>query len=165
MMGWNILLWAWVESTTLKSAPSLRLRSTGLYFLGSYYAGYRWGIEFSVPLPTLLQLQSCLVPCISARIFIIPKLQNILCKWFLSELFSLCVEHLPNCYSVRPTISLSGIVGTSDRCFREHLFHALPTERILNRLRSIPSQHLIFDYSSEMVDMLEIIVKWLQVSC
>ena len=154
-----------MESTTLKSAPTLRLRSTGLYFLGTCYPVCRWRIGFSLPLPTLLQLQSCLVPCISPRIFIIPKLRNIRWKQFFSELISLCVEHLPNCYSVRPTISLSGIVGTSDRCFREHLFHALPTERILNRLRSIPSQHLIFDYSSEMVDMLEIIVKWLQVSC
>ena len=165
MMGWNILLWARVESTTFTSAPSLRLRSTRLYFLGSCYLGYRWRIEFSVPLPTLLQLQSCLVPCISHRIFIIPKLRNICWKQFLSELFSLCIEHLPNFYSVRRIISLSGNV-ISDWCFREHLCHALPTEMIFNLLRSIPSHRLIPVYSRKLrLDILEIIVKWLQVSC
>ena len=49
--------------------------------------------------------------------------------------------------------------------FREHLSHALPTEMILYILRSIRSESLILDYSSElMLDTLEIIVKWLQVS-
>ena len=155
-----------MESITLKSAPSLRLRSTGLYFLGTCYPVYRWRIEFSLPLPTLLQLQSCLVPCISARIFIIPKLQNIRCKQFFGELFSLCIGHLPNCYSVRPIISLSWMVSTTNRYFREHLSHALPTERIFNLLRSSPSERLILLYSPElMIDILEIIIKWLQVSC
>ena len=93
MIGWNILLCARVESTTFKSAPSLRLRSTGLYFLGSCYPMYRWTIEFSLPLPTLLQLQSCLVLCISPLIIIIPKLPNTRCKQSLSELPSLCTEN------------------------------------------------------------------------
>ena len=49
-------------------------------------------MEFPVPLLTLLQLQSYLVPFISARIFIILKLQNIHWRQFfdaitLSELF------------------------------------------------------------------------------
>ena len=97
MIGWNILLWARVDSITLtgKLAPSqaLGLRSTAiLYFLGTCYPVYQWRREFSVPLLTLLQLQSYLVPCISARIFIIPKLQNIRCKQFLCELFSLCID-------------------------------------------------------------------------
>ena len=102
MMGCDILLWAPVDSATIKSAHSLCLRSTawGLYFLGTCYPVSRWRIEFSVPLLTLLQLQSYLVPCISARTFIIPKLPNIRCKQFPSELSSLCTEHLPNYYSL-----------------------------------------------------------------
>ena len=154
-----------MESTTLKSAPSLGLRSTGLYFLGTCYPVYQWRIEFSVHLLSLLQLQSYLVPCISPQRFIIPKSQNILCKQFLSVFFSLFIEHLPNCYSVRPRISFSWIVEP-DRCFREHLSHCLPTEMIFNLLRSIPSERLIRDYSPELMpDILEIIIKWLQASC
>ena len=127
---------------------------------------YRRRVEFSVPLPTLLQLQSYLVPCISARISIIPKLRNIRWKQFLSELFSLCIEYLPNGYpaSVRPIISLLGNVKL-DWCFREHLSHAFPTERIFNLLRSIPPERFILLYSPELIiDILEIIIKWLQVS-
>ena len=156
-----------MESTTLKLAPSLGLRSTGLYFLGNCYRGYRWRIEFSVLLLSLLQLQSYLVPCISARIFIIPKLPNIHCTLFISKLFSLYIEHLPNYYSARSTTSLPRIVR-QDWCFREHLSHALPTETIFYLLRSIRSEHLIGpgDYSPElMLDVLEIIIKWLQVRC
>ena len=173
-----MLLWARgpVDSIagTFNLAPSLGLRSTRLYFLGTCYRGYRWRIEFSVPLLSLSQLQSYLVPCISTRIFIIPKLPNIRCKQFLSELFSLCIEHLPDCYSARPNIFSSQIVRP-DWCFREHLSHALPTEMIFDLLRSIPSERLtvnlsypilICDYSEElMADILEIIIKWLQVSC
>jgi hypothetical protein len=49
--------------------------------------------------------------------------------------------------------------------FREHLPRALPTEMIFRRLRSIHSDHLIHDYSAElMLDTLGIIIKWLQVS-
>ena len=153
-----------MESTTFKSSPSLG-RITRLYFPGTCYAGYWWRIEFSVPLLTLLQLQSCLVPCISARIFIIPKLRSIRCKRFLSEVFSLYIEHLPNCYSVRPIISLSRI-AISDWCFLEHLSQALPTKLIFDLLRSIPSERLKRDDPPELIlDILEIIVKWLQVSC
>ena len=172
MIGRIILLWVGVpvDSTTLKSAPSPTLLSTGLYFLGTCYYGYRcqWGIGFSVPLLTLLQLRSYLVLCISARVFIIPKLPNIRCKQFQSELLSLCIEHLPNCYSIRPSMFLSRtpIVISSDWCFREHISHALPSETIFYLLRSIHSEHLIRDYSPElMLDTLEIIIKWLQVSC
>ena len=52
------------------------------------WPGYLWRIEFSVPLLTLLQLQSYLVPCISARIFIILKLQNIHWRQFFMQLLS-----------------------------------------------------------------------------
>ena len=166
MIGRNILLWPREDSTTLKSTPSLGLRSTGLYFLGTCYPVYRWRIEFSVPLLSSLQLQSYLVPCISGRIFIIPKLQNIRYKQFLSVFFSLFIEHLPNCYPVRPSIPLTGVVR-SDWCFWEHLSRALPTEMILNLLRSIRSERLmpVRKYSAKvMLDILEIIIMWLQVS-
>ena len=43
------------------------------------------------PLLILLQLQSYLVLCISARIIIIPKSRNILCSQLISELSSLCI--------------------------------------------------------------------------
>ena len=152
-----------MDSTTFKLAPFLGFRSTGLYFLGTCYPGYRWRVEFPVPLLTLLQLQSYLVPCISARIFIIPKLQNIHCRQFTSELFSLCIEHLPNFYSVRPSPFFRFV--RRDWSFREHLFHALPTEMIFYLLRSIRSECLIRDYFAElMLDTLQIIIKWLQVS-
>ena len=166
MIGWNILLWARVELASLKSASSLQvgLRGTGLHFLGTCYPVSRWRIEFSVPLLTLLQLQGYLVPCILAQIIIIPKLPNTRCKQSLSELSSLCTEHLPNCYSSNPSVSLSRF--TPDWCFREHISHALPTEMIFYLLRSICSDGLIRVYSQEsMLDILEIIIEWLQVSC
>jgi len=53
-----------------------------------------------------------------------------------------------------------------DWSFREHLSRALPTEMNFHLLRSISSEHLIRDYSTElwldMIDTLEIIIKWLQ---
>ena len=80
----------------------------------------------------------------------------------MSELFSLCIERLHNCYSVSPSIYLFDLEWT----FREHLCHALPTEKIFYLLRSIRSECLIRDYSVELVlDMLEVIIEWLQVSC
>ena len=118
-------------------------------------------VTFPVPSQTLLQLQSYLVPCISARIFIIPKLWNICWRKFISELFSLCIEHLPNCYSVRRSVCFLN----RDWTFREHLSRALPTELIFYLLRSIPSEYLLRGYSAESIlDVLEIIIKWLQVS-
>ena len=123
-------------------------------------------MEFSVPLLTLLQLQSSLVPCISARIFIIPRLQNIHCiDFYIRELFSLCIERLPNCYSV----SLSSqqlLYAGPELTFREHISRALPSEMIFHLLRSIPSESLLrFRVPGESkYHTLEIITKWLQVS-
>ena len=156
---------------TFQLAPTLGLRRTGLYFLGTCCPGYRWMVEFLVLLLTLLQHQSCLVSCISARVFIIPKLQNIhwrqfFYKFTLGKLFSLCINHLPNCYSVRPSpFSLYNCFPDPDWSFREHLSRALPTKMIFHLLRSIRSECLILDYSADlMLDMLEVITKWLQVS-
>ena len=124
-------------------------------------------MEFPVPLLTLLQLQSYLVPFISALIFIMPKLQNTHWGQFyaitLSERFSLCIDRLPNCHSVRPYLDDDYI--RSDWAFRRHISRAIPTETIFYLLRSIPSEFLIRGYSRElMLDTLEIIIKWLQVS-
>ena len=163
MKGCRILLL--LDSTTFKS---LALRRTGLCFLGSCSPGYRGGIDLSFHSLTLLQLQSCLVPFISERIFIIPKLRNI--HWgqfyaiYLSEPFSLCIECLPNCYSVRSCASYCPYIR-SDWAFRGHISRALPTETIFNLLRSIPSDALIRDYSRILnLDTLKIIIMWLQVS-
>ena len=74
----------------------------------------------------------------------------------------LCIEHLPNCYSVRPT----DFPFKPNWSFREHLSRALPTDMIFYLLRLIYSDHHISDNSAEgisMLDTLEIIFKWLQV--
>ena len=57
--------------------------------LGLAIPGCRRRAEFSLPLLTLLQFQNYLVSCISAHIFIIPKLRNICWIKIFSELFSL----------------------------------------------------------------------------
>ena len=129
-------------------------------------------MEFPVPLLTLLQLQSYLVPCISAQIFIIPKLQNIHWRQFiyaittLSELFFLSIECLSNYYFDRPSpFYLYHSNNSPDWAFRGHISRALPTEIFFYLLRSIPSEILIRDYSGELkLDPLEIIIIWLQVS-
>ena len=121
-------------------------------------------VEFPVPLLTLLQLQSYLVPCISARIFIIPRLQNIHWRnFYRGELFSLCIERLPNCYSVSLGFG-SALSAGMGWAFREHISRALPTEKIFHLLQSIPSERLLrFPRESEY-NTLEIIIKWLEVS-
>ena len=112
-------------------------------------------MKFPLHLLTSWQLQSCLIPCISARIFIILKLLNIYWTKLISgELFSLCIEHCPDCYSVRPFYR--------NESLWDHLSRALPTEMIFGLLRSIRSERLIHD--DYMLDTLEIIIKWLQVS-
>ena len=125
-------------------------------------------MEFSVPLLTLLQLQSYLVPCISARIFIIPRLQNIHWRHFYrSEHFSLCIERLPNCYSVRlssPGCQPFYFTGAPELAFREHISRSLPTEMIFHLLQSIPSESLIRLPGESDYHTLEIIIKWLEVS-
>jgi hypothetical protein len=118
-------------------------------------------MKYLVPLLTSLQFQSYLVPCISARIFIIPKLRNIYCELF----FSLCIEHLPYCYSYSVRHYYDFLI--SDRSLREHLSRAAPTEMIFNQLRSIPSRsdRYIRGHSTELTpDTLEIIIQWFQVS-
>ena len=77
--------------------------------------------------------------------------------------FSLCIEHLPN-RSVRHS-PIGNCYLNPDWSFGEHLSRALPTEMIFYLLRSIRSEYLIRDYSAQsMLDILEIIVEWLQVS-
>ena len=121
-------------------------------------------MEFSVPLLTLLQLQSYPVPCISARIFIIPRLQNIYWRnLYRRELFSLCIERLPNCYSVSwgdPVLYNAG----PESAIREHISCALPTEMIFHILQLIPSESLIRVPGESEYHTLEIIIKWLEVS-
>ena len=81
------------------------------------------------------------------------------------------IEHLSNCYSVT-TVSPSPFYLyhcniSPDWAFKGHISHALPTEMIFYLLRSIPSNLLIHpsEYSRKlMCSMLEIIIKWLQVS-
>jgi hypothetical protein len=90
-----------------------------------------------------------------------------LCNYSQWALFSLCIEHLPShCYFVRHSpFSHYHCFHNPDWSFREHLSRALPTEMIFYLLGSIHSECLIGDYSTgSMLDMLEIIVTWLEVS-
>ena len=71
----------------------------------------------------------------------------------MSEFFSLCIEHLPNCYSVRPSFIPD---------LRQHLSRAHPTEMIFYFLRSIRSERLTLKVGSRgedpSLDTLEIII-------
>ena len=106
-------------------------------------------------------------PELSGPLYISPDIYHtqiteyLLERIYRFEPFSLCIKHHPNCYSVRPpSLRLH-------RCksFKEHLSHAHPTEMILYLLRSIPIKSLTRDYSAELIlDTLEIIIDWLQVS-
>ena len=85
----------------------------------------------------------------------------------MRSFFPLCIEHLPNCHSVRPSPFYHYRCSiTPVWTFWKHLSHdALPTDMIFYVLRSIPSNRLIHVYSAGlMLDALEIIIKWLQVS-
>ena len=128
------------------------------------------GVEESpAPLLTLLQVQTYPVPFISARVFIMPKLQNIIWRKVIGELFFFYIKHLSNCYSVRyPTSAPCSCLHllNQESNFREHISRALPTELIFHLLGSIPL-HVLHGrrYSAEsMFDTLEIVNKWLQVS-
>ena len=125
-------------------------------------------MEFFVPLLTLLQLQSYLVPCISARIFITPRLQNIHWrKFYISEHFSLRIERLPNCYSVSSHKPISHSDVGPKLAFMEHISHALLTEMIFHLLQSIPSELLLRfprNPGESEYHTMEIIIEWLQVS-
>ena len=126
-------------------------------------------VEFPFPLLTLLQPKSYPVPSISARIFTIPKLQNIHCWHLRSELSSLLIKDLPNCYYVRP-LQFSNHIEMNwsfmHISFMDHISHALPTEKIFDLLKSIRSKSLLRHYySAELVfEMLKVIIKWLEVS-
>ena len=105
------------------------------------------------------------IPCSFTNFITTPELSGPLyiSGHFMSELLSLCIDHLPNCYPVRRSVFF--VNPDSDSIYREHFCRALPTEMFFYLLRSIPSVRLIHDYSVEsMLDMLEIIIKWLQVS-
>ena len=113
-----------------------------------------------------IQLQSYPVLCISARIFIMPRLQNIHCRPFIGELFLSTANIFRIAYCVRsPSFSLDPCFLNPDWIFTEHLYRARPTEMIFHLLRSIRSERLIRKYSTKfMIDTLEIIIGWLQVS-
>ena len=119
-------------------------------------------VEFFFPLLTLLQPKSYPVPSISVRIFIIPKLQNIHCWQFWSELSSLFSLHLPNYYYVR-SLRFSSV--KQNWSFKDHLPRTRPTENIFNLLESLRSESLSRRYPAELAfDMLKVIIKWLEVS-
>ena len=104
-------------------------------------------------------------PDLSGHLYISPDAYHtqiteyLLGKFSQWALFSLCIEDLPNCYSIR-------VSPSSHLCiFREHLSRALPTKRIFDLLGSYRSEHLILVYSPNLkLDTLEVVIKWLQVS-
>ena len=127
-------------------------------------------MEFPVPLLISLQLQSYLVLCISAQIFIILKLQNIHWRQYfdaitLSEFFFFFIECFANCYPVSSSPFYLYHCNISPYwAFTEHISHALPTEMIFYLLQSIPSDFVYLYSGSSPLYTLGIIVKWLQVS-
>ena len=135
-------------------------------------------------------ISNCRVPCsftdfittpeLSGPLYISPdiyhtriteySLETIYLHNYFQWALSLSIERLSNCYSVRPSpysVSPQHYFLSPDWSFREHLSRATPTEMILYLLGSIRSEFLtsIRDCSVELLlDILEIIVKWLQVS-
>ena len=83
----------------------------------------------------------------------------------MSELSSLFIKDLPDCYYVRS-------LGRPSRCvekncfFMDHFSRALPTKNIFYLLESIHSGSLMRRRCpAELVfDMLKVIIKWLEVS-
>jgi hypothetical protein len=97
-------------------------------------------------------------PELSGHLYIGSDIYHTQITEYLLWALSLCIEHLPHCYSARKS-------SIPDRSLWEHLSRALPTEIIFYRLRTIPSDRLFSGYSTELIlNTLEIIVKWLQVS-
>ena len=91
----------------------------------------------------------------------------------MSELSSLFIKDLPNCYYVRPLQSSCHV--ENNWSFVDHLSCALPTKKIFNLLRrSIRSKfytrRMVFRSSTSSVtrpplyDILKVIIKWLEVS-
>ena len=80
----------------------------------------------------------------------------------IGELFSL---HRTSFLTVIPLDPVPFPIADPNWSFREHISHALPTERIFHLLRLISSKYLMRDYDGKLIpDILEIIIKWLQVS-
>ena len=168
-----------MNSNTFKSAPPLGLRSKGLYFLATCYLGYRWRVEFLVPLLTLLQLQSYLVPCISAPIFIIPKSRNI--HWrqifyaiILGELLSLSLS-TSNIFLVLIVIilldlphflALSNVTGalwnTFPELFQLKWIFIYFNQFVRNALYVITQQDLCLIHWKLLSSGLRFVSKWMQ---
>ena len=121
-----------VNSTTVKLATSLGLRSTGLCFLGTCYFVYQLGY----------------LPHPNYRIFTADIL-SVSSFLSASNIFLIVILLDPPHF----------LVVRWDWSFRDHLSRALPTERIFYLLRSIRSERLIRDNSEELLlDALEIII-------
>ena len=84
----------------------------------------------------------------------------------MSEISSLFIKDLPNCYYI--TIRASPFSFTVERnwSFIDHLSRALPTEKIFDLLqKTIRSESLIGHCPAELVfNMQKIIIKWPEVS-
>ena len=80
-----------------------------------------------------------------------------------SLLCSLLIKDHPDYYYVR-SLQISRPVE-KNWIFMDHLSCALPTKNIFDLLESIRSESLIRRFPSELVlDMLKVVIKWLEVS-
>ena len=82
-----------MNSTTFKSAPPLGLRNTELYFLATCFLGYRWRVEFIVPLhirPGYLSYPSYRIFDLSTQLFSVSSSHSH--SLYFLELFQLKVE-------------------------------------------------------------------------
>ena len=94
------------------------------------------------------------------------SLETMFLRHYSQWVFFLFNERLPNCYFVSSSPFYLYRCDISPYwAFTEHISRALPTEMIFYLLRSTPSEYLKREYSPKsMLDTLEIIIKWLQVS-
>ena len=102
------------------------------------------------------------IPELSGPLFISPDIYHTqITEYLLWAFLSLHHDRTSYYYSDRHYYRFL----IQDWSLSEHLNHAIPTEAILRQLQSINLDHLVRDYSAElMLDTLEIIIKWLQVS-
>ena len=132
----------------------------GLYFLGTCYSGYRRSSFTNFIIAPAFKL--------SGRFYIRPDIYHtqiteyLLREFFHRELFSLCVERLPECYhSVRPSpSSLHHYIFSPN-------WSSFPCSSNRNDFlsESTLSEWFMLDYLAELkIDILKIIVQWLQVS-
>ena len=156
-----------VDSTIFELAPSLgfRVRSTRL-LLSWDLLDWLWGEGTRIP---YFFTNFITTPELSGPLYIKPDIYHTQITEYLLE--SICIRwalfsatnNFPNCYSVRlsskshPRYHLD--MDWRFTNFREHISHALPTERIFYQLRSIGSDRLMRGYAGKLIQYLILLIR------